>query len=332
MSILATTLLAGSSFFAPGLSQSERLEKLKPHFAPPPGTHVQFTDRSLREFNKPGELMKLKGYIKINPPKANKYTKEGCWILRNEDEEMWICEPKEIQFGLNSLDKFGYVRWMLITGEKDFGTRLLWKTPYRAALSVPFHLPKSAAPEYRIIEECKAWIDASSQRRINLKIFGGETWSFRFPKSDTMLPQPPPAPNLYIDATGKRISVKDAAEKKRIEEQKALEEAQANAADGEVITIEDIRKRNAEQKEFDEVADRQVWGMPTRDSYEMTAENVVTRGDAPSGTRSKCRYRFRGTSEDLDDKHVGRIECHGVDYYSMIYAPLSCINEIGPVK
>jgi hypothetical protein len=57
----------------------------------------------------------------------------------------------------------------------------------------------------------------------------------------------------------------------------------------------------------------------------MPASNFQPQGSVAPGGRGRCRYRFTGPDED---PLVGRIECHEVDLFHFVYAPLPCLAEL----
>jgi hypothetical protein len=165
-----------------------------------------------------------------------------------------------------------------------------------------------------------------------------------------LLPQPDPVPNLYIargrptggipsDGSGKPAE----GDKAKGEEHGAKEPQGEGHGDtkaeghGEGHGAEKDKGKSlseavsAMQKEEAQFEDRKSWSLPMRDSYQVDGSMFSDGVSVRQGAQGVCRYRYDGPD---DDPYVGRVECHDVGPYRMIFAPLTCISQLKkrPIK
>lgn len=327
MTFLALLPLA-AALNAGDLPEVERVKRLTPYFSPRVGQQVALDPRELRDLTKGPKAVKagkLRGAIRVTPPAGQCFT-----IQRRADEpDDRICEAKELSFTLSEIDRSGRIRWVVTTGEGDFGTEVTWSTPYRVAITTPFNRDATEPPTYQFIASCLAE-KSEKGRRIKIGLFGGETWLVTLPDDEIMPPQPKALPNLFIHTTGGKTSVKDAAKAKEAEaNSKAAHESGAPAPEPEhkpeTPPEKPASKSEDDGTNYDEEADRLVWSVPARGAYEMGGSNFMPHGSVPPGGIGRCRYNYRGADDDPD---TGRLECHDVDGFKHILLPLTCLKAL----
>jgi hypothetical protein len=317
-----------------GVPLGKRHEALRPLFDPPPGELVKLDPKEVRDFG-PGSRTKvspskLRGYIRVRPPKGQ------CLTLRKspEDEDLTVCKAKDLVFTLGEIDRAGRLSWTVITGEGDFGTELSWRTPYRLAIVERMDTLPEDPPTYLFIDRCEVDSKTPLGRRVKISFFSGEEWTLRLPPEDDLLPQPDPVPNLYIargkpkggipaDGAGKPAE----GDKPKAEEHGTKEvhgdghSGEKNKPKGESIS----EPAKAMQREEEQFEDRKSWSLPMRDSYKVDGSMFSDGIALKHGAQGVCRYRYDGPDDDPD---VGRMECHDVGGYRMIFAPLTCIGKL----
>ncbi len=247
------------------------------------------------------------GYITVTPPKGHCFT-----IYRGASvEDITVCKKENVRFTLNEATREGWLSWTIFIDDNMEETQADWLSPVRIAYIVDSIKPADSAPEHRFISGCIANTDNSGRRRIELQLLNGPKWLIRLPKKDVPLPQPPNRPNLVVNIQGRAsITKSDVASKD-------------DTAGGENKAPP---KRSVAEKTFDFKADRKEWHIPMEDGYKMNSSNFMGGGDVTPGMKGKCRYRFSGTKAD---PNVGRIECKGTSMFKFVYAPLTCINDLG---
>ncbi|TWW09981.1 hypothetical protein E3A20_08860 [Planctomyces bekefii] len=331
--MIASTLLVAAALIPKDLPETTRVQRLSPFFSPKPGNVLNVDADELRNLRTKIRPEALRGVIRVSPPKGT------CFIITRmaSQPDDRICKPKNLTFSLRDLNRAGQISWVIKTGDGDFGTTLVWPTPYRIAIVTPFNNSPEDPPKYHFILSCKA-TKTEETRKIALEIDNGQTWTIRFPKVDTLEPQPKPLPNLYIVASGGKVSVKDAAEKKRAEE--AAREAEAAGApapdaapapgasgDGKDGDGKDGEKSDKKPEEVDQSEDRVVWAIPARNSYGMNGSAFMPYGSVAGGSVGLCRYNYEGSTED---RWTGRVECHDVDGFRDVVLPVTCLRDIRP--
>lgn len=317
--------LVASSMFNLNTPQDQRLETLKPFFQPAAGAEIFVSqeDASLAARGKI-PVKKLRGYITVSPPRNTCFA-----IKRNEaSPDEHICGKKTLVFTLADMDRAGKLTWNVKTSPDDIGTQLSWQTPYRIAILMPrtenkkntAEFWKDTPPLYKFIKSCTD-VSIPSTRRIELKIFTGESWLFYFPEVHKLLPQPEEAPNLVIANTSSKRSITDAANEKKEAAAKKHDSADEPEKKG------DPEKGDANPKDDrpDNFEDRKLWTISLRDSYEMSVENFHADNLTTSGLKGKCRYNFTGPPEDPT---TGRIECQDTPEFHMFLLPVTCLSKV----
>jgi hypothetical protein len=297
---LAAALLAGE------VPTAERLARLAPFFAPPPGSEVTLDARELRDLGKTRKVApgRLRGWITVTPPQG------VCLTVRRPgqgDEE--VCRRRRLSFQMDDLDKAGRLKWTVVTGAGDFGTELAWRSLYRVAVVTPDSKKLEDQPDYRYLGACDASDTPAAGRRIRLALLSGETWTVHLPDRDRLLPQPEAIPNLQLSISGGKTSVKDAEKDKK--EKKADGEAPAESEAAPNVP-----------SQFD---DRSIWAIPLRGAYAMSADGFVPFSGLPHGLKGECRYNYQGPA---DDPETGRLECHDADGFKAVFLPLTCLKDL----
>lgn len=337
---MSAALALYAALLAGDVPTDVRVRKLAPYFAPPPGAPLQVEERELRDLGPQLRAKKLKperlrGFITVTPPKGQCFT-----LTRRKDEpDDVICKKTPVAYALGDLDREGHLNWRVVTGEGDFGTDLSWPSSIRVGIVEPFDAKDDAPPVYKFIRTCTPKRDGVLGRRIELALLSGETWILRFPAEDELLPQPDPLPNLYMYQAGGKISVKEASEHgseappaeggehgeaKPEAGGHGEEKAEAGGEHGEAAKPAEPPKKKVYQED-----DRAEWAIPIRDAYGMPATAFIANGTVAPGLQGSCRYIYKGTDRDPT---TGRVECHHVDGYRLVYLPVACIADIRPRK
>lgn len=319
--------LIASSMFTLNTPQDKRERVLNPFFSPAPGSEVFiFEEDAFAAARGKAEVKRLRGYITVSPPK------NVCFSVKRSDDspDEHICSKKVLSFTLSDMDRAGRITWLIKTSHDDMGTTLSWQTPYRIAILMPrtpdnktlaldsSEFWQDAPPQYKFIKSCTD-VSIPSTRRLELKMFTGETWIFYFPDIHKLLPQPEETPNLVIVSSGPKRSLAEAAKDKKEEEKKqsASQEVPAAKQEGTGTNKKDERPDN--------IADRKLWTISLRHSYEMSVESFHTDNMLTSGLKGRCRYNFTGPTEDLP---TGRIECQDTPEFHMFLLPVTCLDKV----
>ena len=323
--ILITTLLT-SSLFGLNTTEAERQKTLELYFSPAPNSTAQISAEDLRKTNRKN-YRKMRGFVTVTPPKGS------CFVVtRNQSlPSDYICKRTPLAFNLSDIDRHGKLTWEVKTSPDDIGTILRWQTPYRTIIAIPRDRKapittgekkpedfwQSEPPKYIPIESCNDLSNENS-RRIELKLFSGESWRFYFPFKHRLLPQPEEISNLEIANSSAKRSLSDAAKEKKPEPAKEPEKHGDDGAEKkEAAPVKDERPNNYD--------DRKVWTVSLRNSFEMSSENFHSNNTNTSGDRGRCRYNFSGPDEDPT---TGRIECQDTAEYHMLLIPVTCIAAV----
>jgi hypothetical protein len=292
---------------ATNLAHPERVELLSPFFEPRPAELIKVETPETGTLTL-DQIADLRGYITVSPPKG------ACFeIIRgNHELPRKICKKERMSFRLDDLDNSGSLRWQIITGPKDFGTNLHWKSTYRRALTVPYTKQQNSDKDSRFIQNCNVVRVSEQQRVVHVKLFDGEVWSITFPEFDHLLPQPPPEENLkVVFVKGTRV-IADASK------------TAAFKSGAEVKTKDE--ERNIDLA-YDEAEDRKNWAIPRRGAYGIPSNHFTVGHSVTPGGKGECRYSFFGSNSDPE---TGRIECHNSEEYSYAFAPMTCLRDVGP--
>lgn len=299
-SFYATTF-ALASYIPTDMPLQERLDRLQKNFDPPIGSVVML-DRSPRSnlFQLEKQLGKMSGHITVNPPPNH------CFIVtksRNE-KDIKVCKKTEIKFFLTDVNEKGELHWELNTGEGDFGTPIMWKTPYLQGSYVDLKMDWPGPSKPLFVSACRTEHTHEFGRRLYVKLVTGEEWIIKLPDSDKLVEQP---------------------------EKKEFEDLQKKVQVGG-IKLKTIDRNTlirlvdpADYQKLDQGEWVRTWTIPLHHSYEMSSSNFIAFGDKSPGAKSKCRYRFSGVGKTEQN---GLFECHGTSNFKWIYLNLSCISEL----
>lgn len=317
---LALLITAASALFPPHLPEPERVKQLSKFFDPAPGEEILLNEEEVRQQGLKTKPENFRGFIKVSPPPGVCFT-----ITRTVDQpDDYVCKPKSMSFRLVDLDRAGRLGWRVATGDDDFGTDLHWRSRYRTGIVMPFNIPDEDPPVYQFISKCT--IDRTPHgRRMRIGMLTGETWIVAFPDQHTLEPQPKPIPNLFMNVSSGKVSVKDAAKQKEAEAaKKGAAEAGAPAPEhGAAPSEEPAKPKEVAAPSQDD--DRAIWAIPARNAYTMKGNAFMPHGSVPPGGKGRCRYNFQGPNEDPE---TGRLECHDVDGFKNILLPLTCLRDL----
>jgi len=295
--------------------ETKRREMISAWFDPKPGDPVAVDAIALRDFPRGGNVLKLRGFIKVTPPRNTCIT----ITRRAELRDVRVCKPMTVEFTVEDLHEDGSLWWEATVGRNDFGTRLSWPSPHRVAWAIPAEAKLPAEPELIIIESCTIGPPVGSDRRIHLRPFDrkrwGDLWIVNLPWPDRMMEQPAKAPNLFVTKEAKTEIV---SERKTAEAKDPPKGDSGNADPAKTAVVEPEREPN----EY-----KLPWKVGQRDTYIMNSENFMHAGPLPPGMQGQCRYQFVPSRESPSG---GRIECHGADQFAWIYVPLACIGQLSP--
>jgi len=277
------------------LAESERYRILAPYFRPAPGDAIEVNPNDIINDGVTDPL-KLAAVIHVQPPKGVCFT-----ITRDEDErDRRICQPEELKFRLEEIDKAGRITWKIKTGKGDFGHSYHWQTPHRIADVIPAGKKLDKLHEKVVIRGCSAH-NSDANRRLFLKLMNGKYWVINFPEKDLLLPQPDEPPNLFI--AGARADA-------------------GLSADSKAPQAKSQRKKGERAQHNDPVT--RYWAVPDRRSFRMNASNFKT-ADAAPGMRGECHYQLKDAPHDPTS---GWIECHETDDFDVVFVHLTCANAI----
>lgn len=288
-------LAANTLLVPPGTPLKESQETLRPYFTPQVGSVVTLDPIELINA-KAGKYWNVRGYIEVHPPKGVCFT-----IMRRKDlEDNVVCKRTRLSFTAGDIDKRGDIGWTVSTGTGDFGTEVLWPTPYRLARYVDVTMPWPGPGRGLPILKCEGVKYIESGRHIYLDLLNGERWVLGFPERDTLIPQPEEVPNLMI--------------------------VQAPTEGSGFVDIKESKE--SKQKQIQEQYDKgAVWQMHPRNANTMNGSYFMGGGDAPPrGANGECRYKYEGP----DDKKTGLMECHNVGKFRWLYMPLACLSAVKP--
>ena len=307
-----------AALFSPETKEKERLEILSAYFKPSFHKELKLHKEEEAHIKFKDNPYDARGFITVSPPKGH------CFIVQRHEDiaDDYICKPKTLSFKLSDLDYGGKITWKVSTGEGDFGTVISWQTPYRLGQYVTIDtLRKNRDNHLTIITKCEAFTEPF--RSVKLTTMRGKEWVFRFPKVDTLLPQPEEGPNLYYSKgrTGAGVSRDPLAKKEKKEQQGPEDPAEEYlTADGEKAdeaSFTNIFRKMKKTKIY-------YWNLSERKTYHMSADHFVASG-SPKGGPGLCRYRFVGAPHD---KKNGLIECLFTKEHDAILAPITCAQHL----
>jgi hypothetical protein len=307
----AATLLKGD------IPTGERVQRLSAYFSPKPGEQVTLRQDEVRDFHRRVAPDLLRGIITVRPPSG------FCLrISRDEGEaDDVVCKPTTLSFRFSDLDPNGRLTWQIKTGDGDFGTALSWPSPYRIGSVIPFTKdPAKDPPEHVYLSSCTAKRGPTG-RSIRLGLLSGETWMIHLPDTDEYLTAAGEASNLDVDFMTAKRGVKEAA----LDKADGKKEGEAKAEDGKKDGEASKGAEKAKDAAADARDDRRIWAIPARNACVMPSDRFQPNGSVARGGRGECRYIFGGPPED---PRTGRIECHEVDGYRLVFLPVTCLGEL----
>jgi hypothetical protein len=279
-------------------SQIDRIAKYGKYFDPPPGATIRFDEVEVRNYGE-AQPYKIRGYIKVSPPKGHCFR-----IQRREDlPDEVVCQSKSVSWNAHDILPGGIVRWTVRFSDEDPGGDFDWPTPHRIGQVIPpgERLPELSKPV--LLMDCQVEVGTRS-RRIHLPLASGRKWTIQFPLKDVLAPNQKPEPNLYYQERQglggvTENSTNDMERKYSFDATKA----RAFANRKEAVTL--------------------YWTLPERGTFVMNASNFIS-SDSPAGSVGSCRYR---TAQQLDEEK-GFIECHLTADFDVVYLPLHCLPDL----
>ena len=348
MGILHSSVFANELIPA-NADQKKRIEILSSFFSPTIGETLAIDQGEVRDDPKRDPLL-YRGFIQVTPPKNH------CLNIRHRHfkSDTHVCRPKKVPFELREIDTDGSLTWKITTSEKDPGTIVQWKTPYRLAQYIPAGSIRETFGIKIPIEKCEVIINQFNQRII-LNIVGGQKWTIRFPKRDQLVnPEAEPPPNLFV--------IKGRKKKPLIGSYQIGSEPGAGGEgdpDGEIAESEPPSAEEQEiEKKLDAEIDEQMedepevkgpaapqapsWVAKIRGQHKKKKINPYkfnlkeyqintmhsdhfSATSSSGGLNGECRYKFWGAPDDV---HSGIIECFNTDTYDAVEAPLSCARPL----
>ncbi|MBI2602796.1 MAG: hypothetical protein HYW48_07060 [Deltaproteobacteria bacterium] len=308
MSVLGKALVISQFVITSNTPLEKRWEYLRPFFSPEFGSTTEFDAAELKD-HRARKRDAIRGYIRVSPPPGVVFT-----ITRKKAlYDYKVLTPTPIPFEVSDLNEKGTFSWTVRTSKNDFGTPLTWKTPYRLARIVTDAMPWPGSPDMRIIEQCEASKTPLGERRIYITFLNGESWAIAFPPKDSLVPQPPSLPKLFIRGfRGKGFAKSDRIYGKAQEPVKAKKESHG----------EKTEKESKEEVPQEDLPNEVVWQMDPHKSFEMSGQYFIGSESPPPGGPGKCRYRYQ--EKDVD---AGLLECHEVYGFHWIYLPLTCLKS-----
>lgn len=308
MTTLASASVLAISLFSATTPENERIRSLAPFFAPPPGSEVTLALDSIPAKDRKKHPETLAGSIAVRPPKGI------CLTItkRLDTPDVVVCEGRTLAFRAEDLGPDGTLTWQVSTGHGVGTTTISWPSKIRQGKVVDLSMPWPGPGRPIIIASCQAQETFEYGRKIFLRLLSGEKWVIALPKIDTLIEQPPTAPNLYLGEalTGKKgIDADDTnLPNKRIIPRPVFPQDEEKAKAGEWVP---------------------VWQTHPRNSMIMSADGFMPQGYATRGLRGRCLYKYAGHP---DDPLSGLIECHSPQDYHWVYVPLTCIGDLQPSR
>ena len=319
------TLLFAAALFHVDLPEPQRVERLRLYFDPAVGSEIRLSADELRDYAGKRPSTALRGFIRVKPPRGQ------CFTVQRADEipDEIVCKEQNLTFQLSDLQHDGSLKWLVKTGDGDFGTMLKWQSRYRLVLSVP-QGKESDAPERRFLHGCEAQRLADGERRVILRFVSGGSWVLKFPPRDTLVAnQPMPINNLgLVDPPPASWAIPPPSPEKKgsTPEPSASPSADGaktpespSASDTEVSASQPVMRTDE-----DEAAEEEKWHIPKRGSFSMSAENFIPFGAVSPGIKGLCRYRYRG--DDVDPK-TPMVECRDADGFEQVIIPVVCLAK-----
>lgn len=317
--MITATLMAASftlkPLFPPETALAKRVEILKPFFSPQPGTMV-YADRAdlIKKKDTPASI---KGYIEITPPKGQ------CFIIRRhlDQKDTNVCKSEFLSFSVKEIDNAGKLNWLVIQGPNDTGTALSWQTPYRKAKIIKLGEFNGGLEHNHYIKSCKATI-TPFQKKLNLELMDGKTWTILFPDKDIQIKKPEYVPNLFVRVLTNRGDGKVlTSDYKMWGEEDGKQKTSPGADETEKVSrLAQKLSGNYKIKKKESFK----FSLRNQQTYEMESSQLL-ENNTPKGILGKCRYRFIGAP---DDPESGVIECFNTEAYDALYTHLTCASEL----
>ena len=291
--------------FDPEAPDAVKRAQLLKYFSPQPGEIATIDFSDFR--NKGRGWMEQQGSITVTPPKG------VCFNIRisKREGDKYVCKKTNVIFRVRDMDLDGSFSWLVSTSERDFGTQVYWKTPYRIGRVVEskYDWPGPSSPVF--IKECKE-IKTGIGKKIELTVFRtkkdekDKRWIIRLPV-------------MKVPAT---VDCDTEYEK--------LLEKQRKEAMGEEYVEEDEKKdgkfdnlKIAPKSPEEENKCYSRWQTNYKTSFLMSGEGFTAGVGIPT-EQGECRYSFSGY---MDDPESGSIECLKINNYNWVYLPLNCMTD-----
>jgi hypothetical protein len=325
--IALPALLVGSLSAAPSAPVAD-------FFSPRPGSEVKVADADIARLATGAKTGQLRGFIDVSPPPGH------CLAVFRGDTggAEQVCKKTSLSFRLSDIDRAGRIRWEVKASALDPETTLTWPTPYRLAMFIARERGKVHAkadseeywrglpPSYAYIRSCND-ISEPGHRKLEVKLFTGESWRFIFPDKHQLLPQPFENPNLFISGGFQKRGLPEGGKKAEgpAEAEAAPQPAPEEKKPEESTASDPAKAAGKKEEKPNNWEDRKSWTIPLRDSYVMSTDNFHPDNSQTPGTRGLCRYNFSGTAEDPG---TGRMECLDTPYFHMLLLPMTCLNRV----
>lgn len=306
------SILIKNIFFAKALSVpqilfpsstplAERIDKISPFFNPSLNSDINFDPYALQQYPYFKNNEVLSGLITLSPPKNTCFTIDR--IAR--DETFRVCKTQFIPFYLDELDDLGELHWKIKTSPEDFGTPIMWNSPYRFAKMSTYGRAWPAPSEQVLIKTCESRRNENGYR-IYVTLVSGKVFAISFPDVETQVPQPGKIPNLQM--TGG-----DVGRGGFVDVQKTPEPPKGGH--GGTTT-----QKNAEPNEL--VAQNTTWQLLPRQTYTMNGSHFIGDSSAPTASKGECRYNY-----NYPKTKSAALECHDVQNFQWIFLPLTCLKN-----
>ncbi|MDA9951778.1 hypothetical protein N9D31_04280, partial [Oligoflexaceae bacterium] len=259
---------------------------------------ISLDPRMIARFHQKQDPMQIQGSITVRPPKGHCFTVQ----THNSLTDVYVCEEQNISFNASMLDWSGSLKMTIKTGPADLGHQYVWPSPYRRAQTIKMGERPKHLYDGELILKCEAFTEAGD-RRLVLTLLKDKKWVIRFPKKDVYKKPPLRGDTRFLSS-----SESESLEKKGL---------------GELGTaLPDYKRALANAKKGEPV--ETYWMNDEEGAYTMAAENFST-ADSPAGSKGECLYKYQGAYRD---SYSGWIECRHSDRHDVIYAPLTCSNQI----
>lgn len=312
--ILAAGFVFGKPIYRPDASLADKTKVMAPFFNPAPGSIIAIDHKE--KINRPEELpLPIRGYILVSPPKNH------CFIIQRGPRlaDQNVCQKTSIPFTLEELDEAGKINWLVTTQKNEPPLLLSWPTPHRVGTLVGEGRWKDQDYQDIILSRC-AVEKGPDKRDIRVTLMNGEEFVVQFPLKDTLLPQPPPIPNLImpeedpIAVIPKKKTQNDHGEKK---------DDGHGDSHGKAEPPPPPPKKRDEFREEPGTPGKK-WFLKPRDTFVMPSSAIRKEG-SPAGIQGECRYRLKNAP---GDPQSGIVECYTTETYDYLRLVIPCTRDL----